>query len=338
MIARNKPELKEKTKVLLLVPYFGHATVKGLLTDIDRSQSSIFTYLFNENPEEEVNPRSLGVPATEYVSQYQEAKSSFRISPEKERSYLRDLLGIVRAEEIDVIIPTKEKLVSLLARNKDCFKKKLLLPSLNIVRLLQSKANTYDFFQRKGIQTPQFSRVNPQDHLKLRRILGKKGPQFVKPDSDSGGKGAYLIKSVEDYIERYDNFKGKLISSEVLNLPEYNHTFIVRAGSIQVQATYQCPGSTQLGTSPREIFYDPKISELAEKIHQILKSKYGSKATEGVYNADFLTDSNENYVLSEINVGRLPGGHSIFKGKGLNLSDALIKNTLDNQQSILSAA
>ena len=331
MIARNRTsELEDKAKVLLLVPYYGHSTVRSLLKDIDRGRASVVTYLFNETKGDSGNFEEPDV--TEYVSSYSEDRNAFDISPEHERAHVRDLMGVVRSEGIDVMIPTKEKYVSFLARNSHIFGDKLFLPSEEVVDVLQDKANGYDFFKVRGVSVPDFVRFKHGDLSGLKTLLSKHGSVFVKPSNESGGKRAYEVGSVDQFRELYGEDSGELLACEVLNLPEFNHTALIQDGSIQVQATYECPGSTKLGAYPRKVFEDPRIDAFAEQICDTLVAEYGVVDSQGVYNIDFLTRDNGDYVLSEVNVGRLPGGHGIFTPYGLNFSNSIVDCTLKDSR------
>jgi len=325
MIAINN--LEKRTNVLLLVPYYAHATVRGFLDDVNRDSSRVVTYLFNEAPELDKQIKPQLDLEREYISPETEFRKDFVIPIQRERRYISRLKEVVDQEGIEVVVPTKERYVKMLARNKHLFRGKLFIPSTEVVDLLQSKANSYDFLKSHGILTPDYVRFSSSDLSPLEIQLRNHGQVFVKPARESGGKKAHKINSLEEFSNIYKGYKGELMACELLNLPEYNHTILIKNGQVQIHATYQCPGST-VKNPVRTIYKDPEIDKIAEGVCAALKIVYGSEQIDGVYNIDFLTNNLGNYVLNEVNVGRLPGGHSIFTEKGLNLSEALIKNTL----------
>jgi len=329
MIKLASPFIAQRTGVLVLTPYYAHSTVKGLLQNIDKEKSKVFTYLFNETPSEEDEGYSF--EGTEFISQLREPYASFDIPIQRQRMHVRDIAQVVRENDIDLIIPTKEKYVSMLARSKTVLGDKVFLPSADVVDLLLDKADSYDFFEKYGIKSPDFSKFSRKDISGLDSLLNKLGHVFVKPSSESGGKRAHKVSSLEEFAEYYDHESGELLACEMLNLPEYNHTIIAKGGEIKVHATYLCPGSANFAQYPRKVVQNEEVTEIAEQAYGALKSFYGVEATEGVYNIDFLTDDNGNYVLNEVNVGRLPGGHSIFQEQGLNLSDELINYAVERR-------
>lgn len=333
MIARNESYkvVGDKSKILILSPYNNHTITGGLLNDLDRSVYEIVVYNFREKTSDKLE----GIK--EYFSVNREINSSFSINRDYETDYIRDLSEIVERENIDTIIPTKEKYVSLLARNRAVFDGKLFLPSNEIIELTQNKADTYNFFGEYDIPTPNYVRFNSSDPRRLETFLNRNDSVFVKPACDDGGKRTNLINTMEKYRRNYDASDGELVASEVLNLPEYTHVIIVENGNIKERVSYSGPGSANPRKFPRKVVRDSKLDKLGKDMVSALRSRYGSEDIEGIYNIDFLTNNDGNYILNEVNPGRLPGGHSVSRESGLNLSNALVKYALYRPNSMVVA-
>ena len=332
MIARNESyKVKDKSKILILCPYNDQNIVGGLLSDLDRSKYEVIVYNFREKPDDKL------VGIKEYFSPNPESNFTFSTDRAFEEDYIRELSDIVERENVDTVIPTKDKYVSLLARNREVFDGKLFLPSNELIELTQNKADTYNFFTEYGIPTPNFVRFNSSDPRKLEAFLNRNGSAFVKPASDCAGNRTNIISTMEEYVRKYNNSDGELIASEVLNLPEYTHVVIVKNGDIKERVSYSGPGSANPCDFPRRVVKESKLDKLGEDMVLALRSRYGSEDIEGIYNIDFLTNNDGNYILNEVNPGRLPGGHSVSRESGLNLSDALVKYALYSPHSMAIA-
>lgn len=325
MIAEAK---NQEPKVLLLVPYYTHRTVEGFLKDVD-PKVRVFTYNFNENPSEDWNPAEFDYH--EFSSSFCESRTQFDMDPDREAHYAEELPALVREMGIDTVIPAKEKYVAFLAKHQGKFGDKVFVPSLSVVNLLQNKALAYDFFGLRGIPVPANTTFTPENNSKLEDFLREQGIAFVKPCCESGGKRVGQVSSIEEMLELYGATTDELVACELLQLPEYNHTVMVRNGLPNVHATYTCLGSANQDTA--NMTYSPELDSLVEKIISNLGEAYGRQNIDGVYNIDFLKNSQGEFLLSEVNVGRLPGRHSVFTPSGLNLSDTLVDNSLNRSHA-----
>ncbi len=331
MIGRTKIK---KDKLLFLRPFLEHSVAPDMIRGLDTQKYDISSLNYNEKYCSEDIPTAAKKIHHRYTSILSESitPTLFFIN---EQAQLQQLLQLAQTKQFDLIIPTKARYVRLLSEKKSLFGDKVFVPDLDVVKLCTDKDKTYEFFGRgpSPIPVPDYAPLQGCDVILMNDILKKKGARFVKPATSSGGAKASFVHSLDDFVQEYGDNQSKLVVSEILNRPEFNHTIVVQYGEPVVQATYECL-SSQVGVSRENMtVIDYHLHLLGERIIEYLQRSFGEKAVNGVYNIDFLLNDEGNPVLSEINVGRLPGGNAIFNFAGQNVADQTIQAALGHLPS-----
>lgn len=119
-------------------------------------------------------------------------------------NYIPSLLELCAQNSIDLLIPTIDTDLLLLAQNAKNFENigtKVLISSERVINIANDKRNTYTFFKDANVNTPE----TVDDYTKY--ALGF--PCFIKPLDGSGSKDAFSVKNAQELKEhskRIDNY------------------------------------------------------------------------------------------------------------------------------------
>ncbi|MBU0717732.1 MAG: ATP-grasp domain-containing protein [Planctomycetes bacterium] len=110
--------------------------------------------------------------------------------------YIDDLLEVVRQSGVDLLIPTIDPELPLIAAAVDQFADAgccALISSENVVRICRDKLATYETLRKAGIDTP---RTWPwREAVKRKR---HRFPLFIKPRSGSAAVGNYTVRDANE--------------------------------------------------------------------------------------------------------------------------------------------
>lgn len=122
--------------------------------------------------------------------------------------YIPVLLNICISKNIDLLIPTIDPELEILAENRSLFEElgtKMVVSDIELIRACQDKRNTINFFEQMGISTPQ--------------ILDKQQPEYpiyAKPYDGSSSENNYIIKRAAQLRDHHMNDE-KLLFFEYLD-------------------------------------------------------------------------------------------------------------------------
>jgi carbamoyl-phosphate synthase large subunit len=148
----------------------------------------------------------LGTDATELSSALQLCDKGFLVKLTTHPNYIKQLLGIVRANKVKLLIPTVDLDLRLLAQNKskftaiDCC---VLVSAPDVVDICQDKRKTYRFLLKHGFDTPVT--------MSVRSALLKKKlnwPCFLKPWDGYASRGNAIVnnrKELSFFAKRIPN-------------------------------------------------------------------------------------------------------------------------------------
>lgn len=108
-----------------------------------------------------------------------------------DKNYISELIRICEEEKIDMLIPTIDTDLMLLAENKDRFEKtKVIISQAEKIALCRDKRRTADYFNFVGLKSPQ-----PIDNYKEYRGTY---PAFIKPRDGSSSVFAFKVENKEE--------------------------------------------------------------------------------------------------------------------------------------------
>jgi carbamoyl-phosphate synthase large subunit len=138
----------------------------------------------------------LGTDTTLLSSALQLCDKSFTVKPVTHRDYLRQLLRIVKANNVKLLVPTVDLDLKLLSRNKAKFAAmgcRVLVSDPDVIDICQDKRKTYRFLTKNGFDTPLT--------MSARTALAKKSlkmPCFLKPWDGYASRGNAVVKNRKD--------------------------------------------------------------------------------------------------------------------------------------------
>ena len=113
-----------------------------------------------------------------------------------DKEYIPQLLNICQQENINLLIPTIDTDLLLLAKNKDKFEKigtKVLISDYDSIALCRDKRLTSKFFMECGLKTPEtFDQVEK---------YVDRFPCFIKPKDGSSSINAFKVNDRQELIE-----------------------------------------------------------------------------------------------------------------------------------------
>jgi len=137
-----------------------------------------------------------GSDITQLSSALQLCDKKFLVKPTKHRGYINELLTIVKKHKINLIIPTVDLDLNILAKAKQRFAEigcLVLVSKPEVIDICQDKRKTYQFLTNNGFDTPHT--MTATKALSSRRL---KWPRFLKPSDGSASKGNALVRNREE--------------------------------------------------------------------------------------------------------------------------------------------
>ena len=120
----------------------------------------------------------------------------FLVHPTCHRHYLADLREIVRAQHVDLLVPTVDLDLKALARQRKHLAEEgchVLVSSPRVVEICQDKRRTHDFLTKQGIDTPD---TVPIEHQLKTHVLPY--PCYVKPWNGYASKFNSVAQTRQD--------------------------------------------------------------------------------------------------------------------------------------------
>ncbi len=145
-----------------------------------------------------INASLLGTDTTELSSAMQLCDKSFLVKPITHTGYIKQLLSIVKTNKVNLLIPTVDLDLKLLAQNKPKFAALgccVLVSTPDVVDVCQDKRKTYRFLLKNGFDTPVT--------MSVRLALAKKNldwPCFLKPWDGYASRGNAVVKNRKELL------------------------------------------------------------------------------------------------------------------------------------------
>ncbi len=140
-----------------------------------------------------LNITTVGTDATEMSPALQLCDSRHVVRSVDQPGYLEEILGIAHREKVDLLIPTVDLDLHLLALNRDRFAQlgcRVLVSSPEVIDICQDKRKTCRFLRSHRFDTPAV--------MSVRSALAEKRPiypRFLKPWDGYAGRGNAIIKN-----------------------------------------------------------------------------------------------------------------------------------------------
>jgi carbamoyl-phosphate synthase large subunit len=140
--------------------------------------------------------RFLGTDTTAMSAALQLCDKSFLVRPVGQDGYIRDIFKIVSENAVDLIVPTVDLDLEVLARNRSKFAKMnctVLVSDPAVVAICQDKRKTFEFLTKHGFDSPRTMSID--EALRSRRL---EYPLFLKPWDGYASRGNAVVRNREE--------------------------------------------------------------------------------------------------------------------------------------------
>jgi len=143
-----------------------------------------------------------GTDASRLSSALQLCDKRFLAKPTTHADYIKQLLSIVKANRVNLLVPTVDLDLKLLAQNKPKFAAagcRVLVSTPDVVDICQDKRKTYRFLVKNGFETPLTVSVRTA----LSQAILKKNlnwPCFLKPWDGYASRGNAVVNNRKELL------------------------------------------------------------------------------------------------------------------------------------------
>lgn len=145
-----------------------------------------------------INAVFLGTDTTELSPALQLCDRRFGVKPTTHPGYIKQLLSIVKANRVELLIPTVDLDLKCLSQNIPKFAAlgcRVLVSAPEVIDICQDKRKTYHFLVKNGFDTPLT--------MSIRSVLAKKKikwPCFLKPWDGYAGRGNAVVNNRNELL------------------------------------------------------------------------------------------------------------------------------------------
>lgn len=275
---------------LVLIPHIDSPVTNGIVKNLLLNKHRVYIYSFNEKPNQETAIH--GAYSTNYsVNKNLHGCNRGLLSTEETSAEVDNLLSIFLQTKFECIWSGKHR-------------------HEVVSKIYAEKAKVNSYVQELTLLKKLFDR---KYLFKISEQLNLNDAKLRKSDSaETFIKPRYEWQRFDGKHAENANTEDLYIKCRKLSYPEINHTVLLKDGRCVFSGMYSIDNKTT-GIPQRNICHNNPVKEYTEKLMSRLFEEHHSNA-DGLYNLDYLYDKNLNqFCLSEINPGRLPAGHDIFK-------------------------
>lgn len=244
--------------------------------------------------------------------------SAFKIPRCSEPDFINKLLNICKDEHVDLLVPTIDTELILLASNKELFQAvgtTVAISALEVVNISRNKIQTARLLMNNQIETPRFATAD--EFLKAPERL--KLPVILRPVAGSGSKGLIIVESMSE-LEHIRLDPQNYMAQEMYQGREYTvNMFFDRGGSLKCaipHLRYEIrAGEVSKGITRRV----PELINIARRMASALKGAYGPMCFQAIM------DDHGKAVVFEINA-RFGGGYPLAHQAGARFAQWLIED------------
>ncbi len=222
--------------------------------------------------------------------------------------YLSDLLALVRRHQVELLVPTVDLDLKLLARHREAFAEAgchVLVSAPEVITVCQDKRRTCRFLEARGFCTPRT--------LSLSEALRRRQPYplFLKPWDGAAARGSVVVRNRKE-LEFFGRRLRHCIVQEFIAGPEYTcDAYVDRDLRVRCVVPRQRMEVRGGEVSKARIVKDRPMMEQVGRLVEALG------AGPGVITIQLIKDRRGRYVFIEINP-RFGGGVPLSIEAGAN--------------------
>jgi carbamoyl-phosphate synthase large subunit len=272
-----------------------------------------------------LNCRFLGTETTELSSALQLCDKKFIVQPVSHRNYIKQLLKIVKQNNVKLLVPTVDLDLQILAESREKFAAigcTVLVSRPQTVNICQDKRETFKFLVKNGFDTPKT--------FSVKQALAQKNlryPCFLKPWDGYASRGTAIVKNRKElvfYAKKIPN----CIVQEFISGQEITCDVFV---DFNLQARCVVPRKrieTRAGeVSKSKVIKNPRI------IHRTVELIRKLGAGPGVITVQLILTEDKKMKFIEINP-RFGGGAPLSIKAGANFPKWILQQLIGKKQQI----
>jgi carbamoyl-phosphate synthase large subunit len=272
-----------------------------------------------------LNCRFLGTEKTEFSSALQLCDKKLLVKPVSHEKYIKQLLQIVKQNNVKLLVPTVDLDLQILAENKERFAAAgctVLISKPQAVNICQDKRKTFKFLVKNNFDTPET--------LSAKEALGRKNliyPCFLKPWDGYASRGTAVVKNYKElafYAKKIPNcivqefIKGTEYTCDVFVDFNGNTRCVVPRRRIEIRA-----GEVSKGKIIKNLRIMRQTAEMTKKLG----------AGPGVITVQLILTDDKKIKFIEINP-RFGGGAPLSIKAGANFPKWILQQFIGKKPQI----
>jgi carbamoyl-phosphate synthase large subunit len=262
--------------------------------------------------------RIIGTANTAWTPGFRACDAAFIVPSAADEAYVPAVLELCERERIDAVICVEDFDLEKLARARDQFVERgvvPLWPSAEVVEMALDKYKTFEFLTAAGIPTPRTA-LHPDEASDFRY------PMYVKPRRGSGSKQLFRARNAPE-LEVFFNYAPDMIIQEEVRGPELD---IQLCADLEGQIVGICALRKRCmrngETDQAETFVDPEVLAFGLRLGELIKG-IGPMEIE-------LVRHGEQLVVLEINT-RFNGCYPVAHLAGADFPRMLVELVRDGR-------
>lgn len=270
------------------------------------------------------------------------ADSNYLVHAPSHPAFVAALRRVIEAERIDLVIPTTDLDVRMLADGRDELPCRLFLPRPSVIALCQDKHDLAGFLRSRGIAAPLTYAVSSLDDVtEVFERLAPPVPVWCRVRTGSGALGATPVRSAQqarDWIRWWGEVGAIPASAFTLStyLPgrSFSAQSVWKDGRMILVKSFerlspfvgggQPSGVSSVAALARTVA-EPPIAEVSTAAVRAL-----DEDASGVYCFDLKGDADGNPCITEINAGRFSMSTNLYDLSGKrNMAAIAVRLALD---------
>jgi carbamoyl-phosphate synthase large subunit len=292
----------------------------------------------------------IGCHDDRFVLKRSSADRKYLVPPRRSAGWLPALRRIIRAEEIDLVIPTTDADVIAVSRHRARLGNRVFLPRPRVIDLCQDKYHLTAFLRRRGIPAPATYAVTSERRIDgiFRRVAGR-SRAWCRIRRGSGSLGAISVTTsaqARSWIGFWRALRSISASSFTLSeyLPgrDFGCQSLWKGGRLVLIKTYERLSYLGTGGQPAEVssiaalaktVFEPRVVDVCRRAVRALDPK-----ASGVFSIDLRENARGVPCVTEINAGRFSSATNILDLAGRhNMAVTFVRLAQNEQVDVRTA-
>jgi carbamoylphosphate synthase large subunit len=269
----------------------------------------------------------VGCSADRFALTKSPADRNYLIDPVDHPGHVNGLRRILVEERIDLLIPTSDDAVRVIAQARDTLPARVFLPSAETVEQCQDKYQLASRLTAQGVPAPRTCPIAALADVEPAFATLGGGPLWCRTRGGSGSSGAAPVTTPEQarwWISYWSEMRGVPVASFTLSEYLPGRDFFAQGlwdrGELVVIKTCERISYFVVGGAPSGISSASRLSKTVDepRVMEICVAAIQAldPAASGTFNFDLREDASGRPCITDINAGRFPAGTGIFNLTG----------------------